>query len=139
MNDNLITYSRNIVAFFTRIFYAFLCFLHVSLWHDLPTQTIWMNGDVAVAPLVFFRPFSVGFSFIRVCLEFAFTFLHTASHTHDLLFYDPFLPSQTIWMNAWIWVARLVFFGFNFIARTYLQPHYRNGVFGNVYLSAGRH
>ena len=23
-------------------------------------------------------------------------------------------------------------------ARTYLQPHYRNGVFGNVYLSAGQ-
>ena len=25
------------------------------------------------------------------------------------------------------------------IARTYLQPHYGNGVFGNVYLSAGQH
>ena len=24
-------------------------------------------------------------------------------------------------------------------ARTYLQPHYGNGVFGNVYLSAGQH
>ena len=24
------------------------------------------------------------------------------------------------------------------IARTYLQPHYGNGVFGNVYLSAGQ-
>ena len=24
-------------------------------------------------------------------------------------------------------------------ARTYLQPHYSNGVFGNVYLSAGQH
>ena len=110
MNDNLITYSRNIVAFFTRIFYAFLCFLHVSLWHDLPPQTIWMNGDVAVAPLVFFRPFLVGFGFIRVRLEFAFTFLHTASHTHDLLFYDPFLPPQTIWMNEDAAVAPLFIF-----------------------------
>jgi hypothetical protein len=25
------------------------------------------------------------------------------------------------------------------IVRTYLQPHYGNGVFGNVYLSAGQH
>ena len=25
------------------------------------------------------------------------------------------------------------------IAQTYLQPHYGNGVFGNVYLSAGQH
>ena len=25
------------------------------------------------------------------------------------------------------------------IAGTYLQPHYGNGVFGNVYLSAGQH
>ena len=25
------------------------------------------------------------------------------------------------------------------MARTYLQPHYGNGVFGNVYLSAGQH
>ena len=25
------------------------------------------------------------------------------------------------------------------LARTYLQPHYGNGVFGNVYLSAGQH
>ena len=24
-------------------------------------------------------------------------------------------------------------------ARTYLQPHYGNGVFNNVYLSAGQH
>ena len=24
-------------------------------------------------------------------------------------------------------------------AQTYLQPHYGNGVFGNVYLSAGQH
>ena len=27
----------------------------------------------------------------------------------------------------------------NVHARTYLQPHYGNGVFGNVYLSAGKH
>jgi 2-polyprenyl-6-methoxyphenol hydroxylase-like FAD-dependent oxidoreductase len=26
-----------------------------------------------------------------------------------------------------------------YCARTYLQPHYGNGVFGNVYLSAGQH
>ena len=25
------------------------------------------------------------------------------------------------------------------IARTYLQPHYGDGIFGNVYLSAGQH
>ena len=25
------------------------------------------------------------------------------------------------------------------IAQMYLQPHYANGVFGNVYLSAGQH
>ena len=98
------------MTFFTRIFYAFLCFLHVSLWHDLPPQTIWMNGDVAVAPLVFFRPFSVGFSFIRVCLEFTFISLPTASWTHDLLFYDLFLPLKTIWMNGDVAVAPLVFF-----------------------------
>ena len=90
MNDNLITYSRNIVAFFTRIFYAFLCFLHVSLWHDLPPQTIWMNGDVAVAPLVFFRPFSVGFSLVRVRLEFAFIFLQTFLQNMTYYFMTPF-------------------------------------------------
>jgi hypothetical protein len=27
----------------------------------------------------------------------------------------------------------------NQMAGTYLQPHYGNGVFGNVYLSAGQH
>ena len=38
-----------------------------------------------------------------------------------------------------------VFFSANFakneifIARAYLQPHYDNGVFGNVYLSAEQH
>ena len=69
-----------------------------------------MNGDVAVAPLVFFRPFLVGFSFIRVRLEFAITFLHTAFRTHDLLFCDPFLPPQTIWMNGDVAVAPLVIF-----------------------------
>ena len=26
-----------------------------------------------------------------------------------------------------------------FLAQTYLQPHYCNGVFNNVYLSAGQH
>jgi hypothetical protein len=26
-----------------------------------------------------------------------------------------------------------------YLAGTYLQPHYGNGVFGNVYLSAGQH
>ena len=26
-----------------------------------------------------------------------------------------------------------------YIARTYLQPHYGNGVFGNVYFAAGQH
>ena len=26
-----------------------------------------------------------------------------------------------------------------FIAQTYLQSHYSNGVFGNVYFSAGKH
>ena len=52
--------------------------------HFLPPKTIWMNGDVAVAPLVFFRLFSVGFSFIRVSLEFAFTFciLHLTYMTY---------------------------------------------------------
>ena len=110
MNDNLITYSRNIVAFFTRIFYAFLCFLHVSLWHDLPPQTIWMNGDVAVAPLVFFRPFSVGFSFIRVSLEFAFTFciLHLTHMTYYSMtlfcLHKPFGSVNEFW-----WLV-LVFF-----------------------------
>ena len=28
---------------------------------------------------------------------------------------------------------------FKYLARTYLQPHYGNGVFDNVYLSAGQH
>ena len=59
---------------------------HDLLFYDpfLPPQTISMNGDVAVAPLVFFRLFSVGFSFIRVSLEFAFTFciLHLTHMTY---------------------------------------------------------
>ena len=29
--------------------------------------------------------------------------------------------------------------GLGHMAGTYLQPHYGNGVFGNVYLSAGQH
>ena len=49
--------------------------------HFLPPPAIWMNGDVTVAPLVF-CPFLVGFSYIRVSLEFAFTFLYTVRDTH---------------------------------------------------------
>ena len=70
-----------------------------------------MNRDVAVASLlIFFCPFAVGFSFTIVRLEFAFAFLHNAFHTHDLLFYDPFLPPKNIWMNEDAAVAPLFIF-----------------------------
>ena len=38
-------------------------------------------------------------------------------------------PKSTLWTRSMV----------DYIARTYLQPHYGNGVFGNVYLSAGQH
>ena len=38
------------------------------------------------------------------------------------------------------WLFKTIsFFRIVNIAWTYLQPHYGNGVFGNVYLSAGQH
>ena len=37
------------------------------------------------------------------------------------------------------WMIRIFDMMINFKARTYLQLHYGNGVFGNVYLSAGQH
>jgi hypothetical protein len=41
-----------------------------------------------------------------------------------------------LWLNS-IKAGR--FLGGDELARTYLQPHYGNGFFGNVYLSAGQH
>ena len=39
----------------------------------------------------------------------------------------------------WKWIKAQYILRQEDLAQTYLQPHYGNGVFGNVYLSAGQH
>jgi hypothetical protein len=48
---------------------------------------------------------------------------------------------STVWIFYCVFSLKCWFIGQIILerARTYLQPHYGNGVFGNVYLSAGQH
>ena len=70
---------------------------------------------------------------------------HDESQVYQLFFFEKVHISANASVEFQIWLGNDVGLENNaplnleVIARTYLQPHYGNGAFGNVYLSAGQH
>ena len=65
--------------------------------------------------------------YIFTCLSYLYTYIIHCC-----------LSGLKTWWSC-LWGQIYIFVRPKFLARTCLQPHYGNGVFGNVYLSAGQH